>query len=827
MPKAKPTAENRAAARAVCDLCGLTLRGERIEDEWGGRTYRFCCTGCRQVFSILLQAAGSADPAAFRRSELYRQCQESGIIPRSADAPPLAPATPGHASPETSTPAAEGLPLTLKVENMWCPACAWLIETALSQAAGVCSAVCSFATDQLRVEYDPVVTNPNQIRSIVQRFGYSVMLPDDIRDQGLRRREWIRFGVATFLTMNVMMLSFALYFGFFTDLPPESVASISWPMAGMAAAVIGYGGSPFLLRAWRGLRHAAFSMEALISVGALSAFVFSTFNLLAGSIHLYYDTACMLITLVLLGKTLERRAKDQVLEGLEGLLALMPTKVRIVEDAFPEGRFIAAERLIAGDLFRVAENEIVAADGVVVSGTGTSDESSITGEPRPLVKKPGDPIRSGSRLHHGSLTICANQVGAESTLGQMIAIVQNTLTLKAPGGSRTEKILQGFVPAILALAAATGMAAWLHGQEADAAMLRAVTVTVIACPCALGIAIPLTRVAGVALAARKGMLIRSFSAFERVDALDTLVLDKTGTVTRGDWKLKGIIPFGGFTREKVLALASGLEQGAAHPIALELLREARERHIRPERVAVVQDEGNGMSGLWEGLEVKIGSGGFLAEEFAGQELWLEPLHRLGSGNSFVYLSAGCRPAAVLVFGDELREGIEPVVADLQRRGLRVLLVSGDGMETTLAIGRKLGITEAIGGRLPAEKAEFLSELQKRGKKVLMVGDGINDAPALAQADLSLAVFAGGSLGKEVADVTLMRAEPSQITEFLDFARAVNRKIRQNLILTFLYNAVSIPIAMSGLLSPLVAVCAMLLSSLSVIGNTYLLIRKQA
>jgi len=373
----------------------------------------------------------------------------------------------------------------------------------------------------------------------------------------VRRREWIRFGVATFLTMNVMMLSFALYFGFFIDLPAESVASISWPMAGMAAAVIGYGGSPFWLRAWRGLRHAAFSMESLIAVGALSAFVFSTFNLLAGSIPLYYDTACMLITLVLLGKALERRAKDQVLEGLEGLLALMPAKVRIVEDAFPEGRFITSDRLVAGDLFRVAENEIVAADGVVVSGTGTSDESSITGEPRPVVKKPGDPIRSGSRLHHGSLTICANQVGAESTLGQMIAIVQNTLTLKAPGGSRTEKILQGFVPAILALAAATGLAAWLRGQDADAAMLRAVTVTVIACPCALGIAIPLARVAGVALAARKGMLIRSFSAFERVEALDTLVLDKTGTVTRGDWKLKAIIPLGGFTREKVLALASG------------------------------------------------------------------------------------------------------------------------------------------------------------------------------------------------------------------------------------------------------------------------------
>jgi len=827
MPKAKPTAETRGTVRAMCDLCGLALRGERIEAEFAGRVYRFCCVGCRQVFSILLQASGSADPAAFRRSELYRQCQQSGIIPRTADALPAASDVPAAVSAETSTSAAESLLLTLRVENMWCPACAWLIETVLSRTPGIRSASCNFVTDRLQVRYDPIAADPNRIRSVVERYGYSLAPPGDRLDQGRHRREWARFGIAAFLTMNVMMLSFALYFGFFTELPAESVASISWPMAAMAAAVMAYGGSPFFRRAWQGVQQAAFSMEALITVGALSAFGFSTYNLLAGSIHLYYDTACMLVTLVLLGKILERRAKDEVLEGLQGLLSLMPTKVRIVEEAFPEGRFVAAERLTTGDFFRVDENEIIAADGVVVSGGGASDESSITGEPRPVMKKPGDAIRSGSRLHHGSVTICANQVGAESTLGQMIAVVQDTLNLKTPGGGRTQKILQGFVPLILVLAAATGTAVWLRGLDADAAMLRAVTVAVIACPCALGIAIPLARVAGVALAARKGLLIRSFSAFEQVEKIDTLVLDKTGTVTRGDWTLQRIVPLNGFTREKVLGLASGLEQGASHPIALELLREAREHHIRPERVAVVQDEGNGMSGLWEGLEVKIGAAGFLTEELAGQEPLLESIRMQSTGSSFVYLSAGGRPAAVLVFGDELRAGIEPTVAELQRRGLHSILISGDGMETTQAIGRRLGIAESWGDRLPMEKAAFVSELQKRGKKVLMVGDGINDAPALAQADLSIAVFAGGSLGKEVADVTLMRSEPAQIAEFLDFASAVNRKIRQNLVLTFLYNAVSIPVAMSGLLSPLVAVCAMLLSSLSVIGNTYLLVRKHS
>jgi len=827
MPKPRASADITAKTSRVCDLCGLALRGERIEAAFAGQTYHFCCTGCRQVFSILLQAAGTADPAAFRKSDLFQKCQESGIIPRSADDLPLPGPSPETASAAISPLPAEVLTLVLKIENMWCPACAWLIETALSKAPGVLSAACSFVTDQLRVRYDPVATDPNRIMAVVQRFGYSVTLPGEIRDQGLRRREWTRFGIAAFLTMNVMMLSFALYFGFFIDLTAEAVASLSWPMAAMSAAVMGYGGMPFFRRAWQGLSQAAFSMDSLITVGALSAFGFSTFNLFSGSIHLFYDTACMLITLVLLGKILERRAKDQVLEGLEGLLTLMPSKVRLVVEAFPEGRFVAAGQLAAGDLFRVTENEIVAADGVVVSGTGASDESSLTGEPRAVMKKPGDFIRSGSRIHHGSLTVCADRVGVESTLGQMIAVVQNTLALKTPGEGRTEKILQWFVPVVLALAAATGGWVWLRGQGIDAAVLRAVTVTVIACPCALGIAIPLARVAGVALAARQGILIRSFAAFERVETLDVIMLDKTGTVTHGAWRLQGVISFGDFTPEKALALASGLEQGASHPIAIEVLREARERHIRPERVAMVEAEENGMSGLWQGLEAKIGSAEFLAEAFAGQEPLLGPSRMHPAGSSLVYMGAGGRPAAVLVFGDQLREGIAQVVTDLQRRGLRLVLIAGDGVETTQAIGRALGITESLGGRLPAEKAEVVSDLQRRGKKVLMVGDGINDAPALAQADLSLAVFAGGSLGKEVADATLMRADSSQITEFLDFARAVNRKIRQNLVLTFLYNAISIPVAMSGLLSPLVAVCAMLLSSLSVIGNTYLLVRKHS
>jgi heavy metal translocating P-type ATPase len=828
MPDATASRPYLAPSEGACDLCGLPLRAGRVEARFADGNRGFCCLGCRQVFTILIQAAGSADPVAFRRTELFRRCQESGIIPRSeADLPGENPAVAGDTPTQEADAPASVLTLTLTVGNMWCPACAWLIETALSRQPGVFSATCTFVTDRLHVQYDPVATDPSRIIAALRSFGYLASSPAGARDLAEDRGAWIRFGISAFLTMNVMMLSFALYFGFFTELPAESVASLSWPLAAAAVVVVGYGGAPLFRRAWSGLTQAAFSLETLVAVGALSAFGLSTVGLFSGSIHLYYDTACMLITLVLLGKIIERRAKNQVLDGLEGFLTLMPAKVRILDEAFPEGRYVASAQLTSGDLFRVDENDIVAADGVVVSGEGAIDESSITGEPLPEGKRPGDPIRSGSRVHRGGFTVCAERVGGESTLGQMIAVVEKTLAGKTAGDGRVAKLLQWFVPSILLLAAATGAAVYHAGQSLEASVLRAVTVTVISCPCALGIAIPLARVAGVALAARRGVLVRSFSAFDKAAAITSVVLDKTGTVTRGSWRLLGVIPFGDFTREKALALAHGLEQGASHPIALELLSEAREHRIRPERVSVVQIEENGVSGLWEGLEARIGSAEFLIEEFTGQQPWIQDAFLNEQGRSFVYLGAGGRPAAVFIFGDELRSGIDDAVAELRRMGYPLVLVSGDGVETTQAVGRRLGIPEAYGGQLPADKSRLVSDLQRRGKRVAMVGDGVNDAPALAQADLSLAVFAGGSLVRDVADATLMRSEPAQIPEFLAFGGAVYRKIRQNLLFTFIYNAVSIPIAMSGLLSPLVAVCAMLLSSLSVIGNTFLLVRKHS
>jgi heavy metal translocating P-type ATPase len=626
--------------------------------------------------------------------------------------------------------------------------------------------------------------------------------------------------------MNIMMLSYALYSGFFTEFSRDTIQKLSWPAFIMATLVMVYGGFELFKKAWSGLTNAAFSMETLIIMGSMSAYVYSTVNLFAGSIHIYFDTAAMLITLVLLGKTLERRAKGRVLEGLENFFSLKPSKVRICTDEYPAGRYVGAEHLAEKDIFRVVENEIIPADGRVIEGSGSVDESSLTGEALPIRIKPGHTVRSGTSVIKGTFKVRAQKVGAGSTLGQMIDIIEKTLMTKTPLEGKTDAVLQWFVPIIIALAAGTALICLVVGISLEAAILRAVTVMVISCPCALGIAIPLARVAGISIAGKKGLLVRDFKAFEQAGRVTAFVFDKTGTITAGKWKLLDTVCDGPLTADQALALAAGLEKDSEHFIAIEILSQARAKNIRPLATTRIRHADKGIRGEFNGQTVKIGSAEFVAEELkSSQALGDATVLEKTANHSFVYLGIDGRLAAIFVFGDTLRPDARKTVQTLKSNGLRLALVSGDGEQTTRAVADKVGIQQALGGQLPADKSRFIIELQQSGFRVAMVGDGINDAPALVQADLSIAVHSGGQLSKEAADITLMRGEPSQLLEFLDFVKQVNQKIYQNLAFTFLYNAVSIPIAMSGLLNPLVAVSAMLLSSLTVTGNTLLLVRR--
>ncbi len=782
---------------------------------------------------MLVQASDSGDPARFKETELFQRCREMGIIPGSEEelrqraSPDQSTTGSSHADPAgpPATPIADALALNLQIEGMWCPACAWVIDQGVKKIPGVIDSSCNFSTDRLRCRYSPVITSPDQIVESIRKLGYRAAEPGEAGSKRKDRREFIRFAISAFLTMNVMMLSFALYSGFFSDLSTDSVAKLSWPIFIMASVVMIYGGRNIFRRALTGLYSAAASMEALIAVGSGSAYFYGVFNFFQGNIHLYFDTASMLITLVLLGKLLERNAKQRVQQDLETFFSIRPTKVRICSPGFPEGRYQAAASLQPGDIFQIEEGEILPADGLVVNGNGMLDESALTGEARPLRKESGERVRSGSRVLQGNFRIKAEAVGAGSVLGLMIQIMEDALNRKTPFEAKTDRILRWFVPAIILLAAGTGITGRLMGLSLESALLRAVTVCVISCPCALGVAIPLARVAGISVASRFGILVREFSAFEMATRVDTFVFDKTGTLTMGQWKLLRVETLSDFTAEQVLAVAAALEATSDHQVATEIKRRAHRKQLPPMPVSEAHVRNSGVIGRYNGDEVKIGSRGFLQREIEASP----PISNTAQPHpedpiSVVYMSYGGKLCALLVFGDEIRATAKDTVASLSKEKYRICLVSGDGAAATRYVAESLNIPEYRGEQLPWEKASTIEDLRNSNRCVSMVGDGVNDAPALAKADLAIAVHSGSPLGKEVAGITLMRGEPSQILDFLTLAQKTHRKVQQNLWCAFFYNVISIPVAMSGLLNPLVAVSAMLLSSLSVIGNTLLLTR---
>jgi heavy metal translocating P-type ATPase len=786
---------------------------------------------------MLIESSDAGNPESFRETELFKKCQELGIIPSSEEdlkqlageqqVSGVAIKAADEVSPETDVidePTSENsLNLNLTVSEMWCPACAWVIEEALRKSPGVLSASCNFSTDRVRCDYNPLLSSPQQIIRSINSLGYQAFFVGEGTAAKEKRREFIRLAITTFLTMNVMMLSFALYSGFFTQLSRDSIYKLSWPMFIMASIVFFYGGRNIYRRAWAGISTAAFSMETLITAGSFSAYCYSIYGLLSGSIHLYFDTASMLITLVLLGKLLERRAKDEVQQDLANFFSLRPTKVRICSEQYPEGRYGSADNLRKEDIFKVELNEVITADGLIVSGEGTVDESSLTGEPYPVTKKTGDRVKSGTQVIRGMFKIKAEGVGEDSIVGQMITIMENALSQKTPFEGKTERALQWFVPVVIALAVGTGLVCLLSGLSFDEAVIRAVTVTVISCPCTLGIAIPMARVAGISLAGKKGILVRDFTSFEQAGRVDSFVLDKTGTVTKGQWSLLKILPVGSLSEKELLGLAASLERDSNHLIAAEIIKEAAKHKAKLVTLQGLEVFENGISAVLDGEKVKIGSRGFLADEMkSSSELSLlenKPEH------SLVFFSFASEVCGVFMFGDEIKSTSTQAVQTLRQAGYQVALISGDDALTTKAVAAEVGIEEALGGRLPQEKATYISSLQDQSRRVAMVGDGINDAPALVQADLAIAVHSGSDLGKEAAVLTLMRGDPLQICDFIDLATRVKSKVHQNLGCSFIYNLVSIPIAMSGLLTPLIAVSAMLLSSLTVIGNTLLLLRK--
>jgi len=824
--------------KTTCDLCGLSLRHGAVTAIISEKSMQFCCFGCKQVYEMLLAASGDLDPDAFRETDVFKRCVAAGIIPESMDdlekKKLLTASGKGHSQirePKIAdnNPVSEtdkGLWLDLKVSGMWCPACAWVLEETLIKEHGVKQAKCQFTTDRIKLNYNPVLTSPQHLMDAIEKIGYHGSPAEDGQNRPESRREFIRLGISVFLTMNVMMLSFALYTGFFTQLSADAIHHLTWPIVVMGSVVFFYSGAPIHRKAVSGLSAASPGMETLISMGAGSAFFYSLFNWLTGSIHLYFDTASMLITLVLVGKIIEQMAKDRINVQINRFFELQPSKVRICTEQFPEGKYVNAKLLSPRDVFRVESGEIVPADGRILMGDARIDESTLTGEARPIHKQKGDMVSSGTTIISGSLQVSAHAVGEDSLVGQLISVMETSLDKKSHMEDITDKALKFFVPTIILLAIGTAAVCLLLGFSVQNAIIRAVTVMVISCPCALGVAIPLARVAGISLAGKNGILVHHFEAFEKIRNISAFVFDKTGTLTRGEWDLIQTETLNDWPEDRVLSLAAGLETHSFHYAGEAIVHAAKERNIAPATATRVSETDNGISGYVGNKRVKIGSANFLSGDTH------DTLSYHGNTEtekttvtSTVHMSVNGKPCALFHFGDAVRASSETVIQDLKNRRMKLALISGDGQRTTRMIGNVVGISECHGSMLPENKSEFVNALQDQGYCVAMVGDGVNDVPALASADLGIAVHSGHRIGMEASGITLMGNDPAQILTFSGLASHVSRTIHQNLVFTFLYNIISIPIAMSGLLNPLVAVSAMLMSSLSVTGNTLYLTRR--
>jgi len=824
--------------KATCDLCGLSLRHGAVSAIISEKPMQFCCVGCKQVYEMLLAASGDLDPDAFRETRIFKRCVAAGIVPESMEdlEKKVLSTKPGRDHPPrwetkigTDAPVSEmdkGLWLDLNVSGMWCPACAWVIEETLLKKQGVKQAKCQFTTDRIKLYYNPVLTSPQHIMDSIETLGYHGSPAEEGHNRPEMKRGFIRLGISSFLTMNVMMLSFALYTGFFTQLSPDAIHHLTWPIVVMSSVVFIYGGAPIHRKAVSGLTAASPGMETLISMGASSAFFYSLFNWFTGSIHLYFDTASMLITLVLVGKTIEQQAKDRIHTQISRFFELQPSKVSICTEKYPRGRYVDARQLHPRDIFRVEAGETVPADGRILKGDARLDESTLTGEARPIHKQKGDMVNSGTTIISGTLQVSAHAVGKDSLVGQLISVMESALDNKSPMEDITDRALKYFVPAIVLLSIGTAAVCLGMGFSVQHAIIRAVTVMVISCPCALGVAIPLARVAGISLAGKSGILVHHFSAFEKIRNIDAFVFDKTGTLTRGGWELMQTESLNDWSVEQVLSLAAGLETHSFHYAGEAIVQAAKKRNIAPATAARVTETDNGISGVVENNLVKIGSANFLFGPARNTSSYHgDSETEKTSAISTVHMSVDGKPCALFHFGDVVRTSSKTVIGHLKERGVKLALISGDGQQTTQKIGQIVGIPECRGGMQPENKSEFVDTLRERGYCVAMVGDGVNDVPALASADLGIAVHSGHRIGMEASGITLMGNDPAQILTFSLLASHVSRTIHQNLVFTFLYNLISIPIAMSGLLNPLVAVSAMLMSSLSVTGNTLYLTRR--
>jgi P-type Cu+ transporter len=714
-----------------------------------------------------------------------------------------------------SAPTAPSGHIELAVTGMSCASCAARIETKLNRLDGV-SATVNYATERATVEFDPSLVQPDLLVAAVEEIGYGASLPQPPTESNDPRLATLRLHlvVSAVLTVPVAALSMV---------PALQFDGWQWWALALATPVVTWGAWPFHQATWANLRHGATTMDTLVSLGVLSAFGWSVWAVLFGGADTYLEVASTVTTFLLAGRYAEAKAKRSAGAALRALLQLGAKDVAVLDDAGHERRVPIAD-LHVGDRFVVRPGEKVATDGVVEEGTSAIDASLLTGESVPVEVGPGSSVVGATVNAGGRLLVQASRVGADTQLAQMARLVEQAQSGKAPVQRLADRVSSVFVPIVLLMALGTLVGWLLLGGDTTQAFTAAVSVLVIACPCALGLATPTALLVGTGRGAQLGILIKGPEVLESTRRIDTVVLDKTGTLTTGRMELVAVTPLAGVDRADVLRLAGALEAASEHPVG-RAIAAAAESEVGP--LSTVESFSNrpglGVQGIVEGHAVVAGRAALLAD----WSLAVPPeLLVAAPGCTVVLVAWDGRVRASLAVSDTVKPTSAHAVVRLRALGLRPVLLTGDDAATANAVARQVGVDDVVAGVLPAAKLATIERLQGEGRVVAMVGDGVNDAAALAQADLGIAMGTGSDVAIEASDLTLVRSDVGAAADAIELSRRTLRTIKANLFWAFAYNVAALPLAAAGLLNPMIAGAAMALSSVFVVTNSLRLRRFQ-
>ena len=707
--------------------------------------------------------------------------------------------------------------MTLQIGGMTCVRCAGAVEHALKAIDGIESVSVSYANERAEITYDTAKTDRKRMEKAVKAAGYTV-----VEDKAAFRKREMRELTILFVISAVLSAPFMLMMVLMFAAPNAHLTHMlhnGWFQLILATPVQFIIGWRFYKGAFLSLKNRSPSMDVLVALGTTAAYGYSLYNVLTDGGHLYFEGAAVIITLVLLGKLLETRARSKTSAAIELLMHLQPPTATVIRDGAE--LVIPASEIAEGDTLLIHPGESLSADGEVLSGRSTVDESMLTGESMPVGKEPGAKVFGGTVNGAGALTVRAENVGSQTVLSGIIRLVEQAQSSKARIQKIADKVSAVFVPAVVAVALLTLLLTLAILRQPEEAVSRAVAVLVIACPCSLGLATPTALMVGTGRAASMGILIKSADALETACKIQLMILDKTGTITEGRPAVTDLEVLA-LSRDELLRLAASAEQPSEHPVAKAV------RESWPGETAPAEDfaslTGRGISAKVEGREVLVGNRLLMEEN--NVDFLFDPSDWENEGKTVLLMAVDGKAAAAIAVADPVRETSPAAIADLHALGVRVQMVTGDNPRTAAAIARQVNIDQVTAGVLPDGKVQAVQDGKAAGLVVAMAGDGINDAPALAAADVGFAMGSGTDIAMESGDVVLVGANIAALASAIRLSRATMRKIRQNLFWAFFYNCIGIPIAALGLLSPVVAGAAMAFSSVSVVTNSMLLKRSK-